>query len=310
MRIAFAGTPAFAERALAALLATSHEIALVLTQPDRPSGRGLHMAASPVKTLARARGLEIFQPATLKEQSALDRLAAARPEVLVVAAYGLLLPPRALEIAPHGALNIHASLLPRWRGAAPIQRALLAGDRETGITIMKMDAGLDTGPVIALRPVAIADDDDAQTLHDKLAALGAEAIVAALAELAAGRAKSVPQPQAGVTYARKIGKDEAELDWSRPCADLERTVRALRPAPGARSWLRGGTIKLWRAACVAQQGVPGSVLESGPAGVLVACGEGALRVTELQRAGGTRLAAAEFLRGFPISRGERLGAAR
>ena len=310
MRIAFAGTPAFAERALDALLAAGHEVALALTQPDRPSGRGLRPAASPVKKLAGARGLEIFQPQTLKEQSALDRLAAARPEVLVVAAYGLLLPLGALAIAPHGALNIHASLLPRWRGAAPIQRALLAGDRETGITIMKMDEGLDTGPILSLHPIAIADDDDAQTLHDKLAALGAEAIVAAIAQVAAGRAKAVPQPESGATYARKIGKHEADLDWCRPCAELERAVRALRPTPGARSQLRGETIKLWRARCSAQNGSPGSVLESGADGVLVACGEGALQATELQRAGGTRLAAAEFLRGFPIRRGERFGAAR
>jgi methionyl-tRNA formyltransferase len=310
MRIAFAGTPAFAERALDALLAAGHEIVLALTQPDRPSGRGLRPAASPVKKLAGARGLEIFQPQTLKDQSALDRLATARPEVLVVAAYGLLLPPEALAIAPHGALNIHASLLPRWRGAAPIQRALLAGDRETGITIMKMDAGLDTGPILSLHPIPIADDDDAQTLHDKLAALGAEAIVAAIAQVAAGRAKSVPQPESGATYARKVGKHEADLDWSRPCAELERAVRALRPTPGVRSQLRGETIKLWRARCSTQNGAPGLVLESGADGVLVACGEGALQATELQRPGGTRLAAAEFLRGFPVSRGERFGAAR
>ena len=310
MRIAFAGTPAFAERALGALLAAGHTIALVLTQPDRPSGRGLRPAASPVKKLAGARGLEIFQPATLKDPAALERLAAARPEMLVVAAFGMLLPPEALAIAPLGAFNIHASLLPRWRGAAPIQRALLAGDRETGITIMKMDAGLDTGPILSLHPIAIAAADDAQTLHDRLAALGAEAIVAAIAQIAGGRAKLEPQPAAGATYARKISKREAQIDWSRPCAELERAVRALRPAPGARMQLRGEAIKLWRARCVARQGTPGSVLDSGPEGVLVACGEDALQATELQRAGGNRLAAAEFLRGFPISRGEHLGTAR
>ncbi|HUN67416.1 MAG TPA: methionyl-tRNA formyltransferase [Burkholderiales bacterium] len=310
MRIAFAGTPAFAECALAALLAAAHDVVLVLTQPDRPSGRGLRPSASPVKKLASARGLAIFQPETLKDPSALDRIAAAGPEVLVVAAYGLLLPPRALEIAPRGALNIHASLLPRWRGAAPIQRALLAGDRETGITIMKMDAGLDTGPILSRHPIAIAEDDDAQTLHDKLAALGAKAIVAAIAQLAQGGAHAVAQPEGGVTYARKIGKGESEIDWSRPCAELERAVRALRPSPGARSRLRGETVKLWSARCVARQGTPGSVLETGDGGILVACGEGALEVVELQRAGGTRLPAAEFLRGFPISRGERFGTAR
>jgi len=297
-------------RALAALLAAGHEVALVLTQPDRPSGRGLRASPSAVKKLALERGLEIYQPANLQEAVSFERMAAARPEVLVVAAYGLLLPPRALTIAPHGALNIHASLLPRWRGAAPIQRALLAGDRETGITIMQMDAGLDTGAMLLRYPLAIAADDDAQTLHDKLAALGAEAIVRALADAAAGRAQPVPQPQAGATYARKIGKNEAELDWSKPCAELERGLRALRPAPGARSRLRGEPIKFWRAHCVAQSGSPGTVLRSDRDGVLIACGEGALLVSELQRAGGTRLAAADFLRGCPIEAGERLGASR
>jgi len=282
----------------------------VLTQPDRPSGRGLRPANSAVKQLALERGLDVYQPASLKEDSSLERVAAARPEVLVAAAYGLLLPAQALTIARHGALNIHASLLPRWRGAAPIQRALLAGDRETGITIMQMDAGLDTGAMLSQHRLAIAADDDTQTLHDRLAALGAEAIVAALAEVVAGRARPASQPEAGATYARKIGKDEAELDWSRLCVELERAVRALRPSPGARARLRGESIKIWRARCVAQQGMPGSVLLSGADGVLIACGAGALLVTELQRAGGTRLAAADFLRGFAIESGERLGAAR
>ena len=283
---------------------------LVLTQPDRPAGRGLRPSASAVKQLAEARGLEVYQPQTLRDEGALGRLAAARPAALVVAAYGLILPPRALAVAPHGALNIHASLLPRWRGAAPIQRALLAGDRETGITIMQMDAGLDTGAMLLRSPLAISADDDAHTLHDKLAALGAEAIVRVLADIAAGRAQPVAQPETGVTYARKIGKDEAELDWSRPCAELERGLRALRPAPGARSRLRGEPIKFWRAHCVAQNGSPGTVLRSDRDGVLIACGEGALLVSELQRAGGTRLAAADFLRGCPIEAGERLGASR
>jgi methionyl-tRNA formyltransferase len=263
-----------------------------------------------VKTLALQRGLPVDQPASLKEAAPLQRLAAARPEVLVVAAYGQLLPPQALTIAPHGALNIHASLLPRWRGAAPIQRALLAGDRETGITIMQMDAGLDTGATLLQLSLAIAEDDDAQTLHDRLAALGAQAIVRALAELAAGDVRAVPQPEAGATYARKIGTAEAELDWSRSCAELERSVRALRPAPGARSHLRGEPIKFWRAHCVARSGAPGTVLRSDGDGVLIACGAGALLVGELQRAGGRRLGAADFLRGCPIAAGERFGAAR
>jgi methionyl-tRNA formyltransferase len=268
-------------------------------------------ASSPVKKLALAHGLDVFQPSTLKEDAAVARVAASRPEVLVVAAYGLILPVRVLEIARFGAVNIHASLLPRWRGAAPIQRALLAGDRETGISIMQMDAGLDTGPVLSRHPLAIDDEDDAQSLHDKLAALGAQAIVRTLADLNAGRAVPAPQPESGATYARKIAKEEAELDWSRPCAELERRVRALRPAPGARSTLRGEALKLWRAQCMPAAGSPaGTVLRSGRGGVLVACGEGALLVTEMQRAGGSRLPAADFLRGCPIAAGECLGAAR
>jgi len=310
MRIVFAGTPTFAERALAAVLDSGHDVALVLTQPDRPSGRGLRPVASPVKRLALERGLALHQPDTLKEPAAAAPIAAARPEILVVAAYGLLLPPAVLEIAPQGAVNIHASLLPRWRGAAPIQRALLAGDSETGVAIMKMEAGLDTGPVMLERRVAIAANDDSQTLHDRLAALGAEAIVEALAGIAAGRARWVPQALEGMSYARKIDKSEATVDWSRPCAELERKLRAFRPSPGAQSNLRGEALKLWRARCVAGTASPGEVIAAGAGGIVIACGEGALEVQELQRAGGKRLAAAEFLRGFPVTAGERLGAAR
>jgi len=261
---------------------------------------------SPVKQLADARGLEVFQPDTLRDASTQARIAAARPEFLVVAAYGLLLPPPVLDAAPGGALNIHASLLPRWRGAAPIQRALLAGDQETGITIMRMDAGLDTGPMLMQERIAISPEDDAQTLHDKLALLGARMIVAALGDAAAGHAHAAPQPAAGVTYARKIDKREADIDWRRPAAEIERQVRALRPAPGAVARRGGESLKLWRAQIRAAHGVAGTVLAAGDEGVLVACGEQALLVTELQRAGGKRLAAAEFLRGCAIAPGERL----
>ena len=263
-----------------------------------------------VKKLALQHGIEVFQPPTLKDEGALARLVATRPEALVVAAYGLLLPPDALAVPARGALNIHASLLPRWRGAAPIQRALLAGDRETGITIMQMDAGLDTGPMLLQRPLAIDHDDDSQTLHDKLAALGANAIVCALSDIAEGRAQPVPQPEAGACYARKIGKEDAEVDWTRTGAEIERQIRALRPVPGARTQLRGESVKLWRARCAEGSGTPGLVLDISAEGVRVACGEGALLATELQRAGGTRLAAAEFLRGFRILPGDRLGATR
>jgi methionyl-tRNA formyltransferase len=280
---------------------------LVLTQPDRPAGRGLRPVASAVKRLALARGLQIFQPETLKDSATHARIAAARADCLVVAAYGLILPQPVLDLAPRGALNIHASLLPRWRGAAPIQRALLAGDTKTGISIMQMEAGLDTGPVLMQRDLPIAPDDDAQTLHDKLAALGAEMIVAALEEIARGCSRAVAQSATGVTYAHKIGKADAVIDWKSPAAQIERTVRALRPAPGASTMLRDTSLKLWRASVAAGRGTPGTVLEASAAGIVVACGDGALRVAELQRSGGKRLAAAEFLRGQSIQAGERLG---
>ncbi|MGH8675523.1 MAG: methionyl-tRNA formyltransferase, partial [Burkholderiales bacterium] len=230
MRIVFAGTPAFAAIVLARLLDARHGVALVLTQPDRPGGRGLKLLPGPVKQLAVTRKLQIFQPASLKDPPAVERIAAARPEAIVTAAYGLILPARLLDLAPHGALNVHASLLPRWRGAAPIQRALLAGDRESGITIIRMDTGLDTGPIVAQRAVPIADEDDAQSLHDKLAALGGGLIVAVLENLSASGMQAGPQPAAGVTYAAKIASGETELDWSRPAWQLERAVRAFRPA--------------------------------------------------------------------------------
>ena len=310
MRIAFAGTPDFAACALRALLGAGHEVNLVLTQPERPAGRGLRAAPGAVKRLALERGLALLEPATLKDAGALARLAAARPEALVVAAYGLILPPAVLEAAPHGALNIHASLLPRWRGAAPIQRALLAGDRETGVSIIKLDVGLDTGPLLAQRRLAIAPDEDARSLHERLAALGSEMIVATLDAVARGTARLVPQPQEGATYARKLEKSECEIDWSASAVQIERKVRALRPQPGAQSHWRGTRLKLWRARPVAQSGAAGTVLAAGPQELVIACGEGALAVSELQRAGGRRLAVPEFLRGARLERGERLGAAR
>ncbi len=279
---------------------------LVLTQPDRPAGRGLRPAQSEVKQLALARGLDVLQPASLRDPAVQARVAGAGPAFLVVAAYGLLLPQWALDVAPGGALNIHASLLPRWRGAAPIQRALLAGDAETGITIMRMDAGLDTGPILAQERIPIAAEDDAQSLHARLAALGARMITAALEAAGTGRTRALPQPAEGASYARKIDKRETEIDWRRPAADIERAVRALRPAPGAAARLRGAALKIWRAEVRAAAGDPGTVLAVNPGGMLVACGEGALLATELQRAGGKRLAAADFLRGCAVEPGERL----
>jgi len=309
MRLVFAGTPQFAEVALAALFDAGQEIALALTQPDRPAGRGLHTIASPVKQFAAARGIETFQPETLKDPSVLARLASARPEALVVAAYGLILPPAVLALPRHGAINIHASLLPRWRGAAPVQRALLAGDTQSGITIMQMDQGLDTGPILVQQALPIGRDDDAARLHARLASLGAELIVATLQEVAAGRARPRAQPEQGVTYARKIDKAETAIDWLRSAAEIERAVRAFRPSPGARASLRGETIKIWRAEPSKGRGEPGTVLSTGSGGILIACGEGALEVRELQRSGGKRLEASAFLRGFAVSPGERFARA-
>jgi methionyl-tRNA formyltransferase len=234
-----------------------------------------------------------------------ERVRALRPDALVVAAYGLLLPPALLDAGRQGALNIHASLLPRWRGAAPIQRAILAGDRETGVSIMQMDPGLDTGAIVLQRPVAIDASDDAGTLHDKLASLGGAAIVDALASIEGGRAVPMPQPAVGVTYASKIDKHETRLQWSRPALELERAVRAFRPTPGAFALLGGEALKIWHARAVAGRGAPGAILEAGSE-LIVACGNDALAISELQRAGGRRLPAREFLRGHRLATGSRL----
>jgi len=310
MRIGFAGTPAFAATALAALLEGGHEPVLVLTQPARPAGRGLRPQPGPVEALARKRGIELFQPTTLKDPEAVRRITAARPAVLVVAAYGLILPQAVLETAPEGAINIHASLLPRWRGAAPIQRAILAGDPETGITIMRMDAGLDTGPILLQQATPIGAADDAQSLHDRLAAMGGELIVQALRELHAGRLHGVAQPHAGATYAPKIARAETVIDWSLPAIHLERAVRAFSPSPGVSTTCRGEGLKIWKCRRVAGRGEPGEILGALSRGALcVACGSEALELLELQRAGGRRLATGEFLRGCALRAGERLGAA-
>lgn len=290
-----------------ALLEAGHDVALVLTQPDRPAGRGMRAVPGAVKRLAAERGLEIFQPETLSRAEARERIAAAKADFLIVAAYGLILPEAVLGLARLGALNIHASLLPRWRGAAPIQRAILAGDTETGITIMRMDAGLDTGPMLRQSRLPIAADDDAGTLHDKLAAEGARLIVEVLGEIGAGRRiEPKPQPEAGVTYARKIGKEEQAIDWRLSAIEVARKVRAFRPVPGATGHWHGEVLKIWRAQPEETQGAPGQVLAADASGVLVACGAGAVRVTELQRPGGRRLPAGDFLRGFGIAIGDRL----
>jgi methionyl-tRNA formyltransferase len=264
----------------------------------------MHSTASAVKSAALAHALELFQPETLRAPEVIERLRAVHADAMVVAAYGLLLPQPVLEVATHGALNIHASLLPRWRGAAPIQRAILAGDRETGVSIMRMDAGLDTGPVFAQRRVAIGADDDFGVLHDRLAELGAETLLTVLADLTNGNARSIAQPEAGVTYARKIEKAETALHWERPAAELERAVRAFRPSPGALARLRGDATKVWRSRVVSGHGRPGTILEASTA-IHVACGVDALAIDELQPAGGRRMPAAEFLRGRRLAPGER-----
>lgn len=307
MRIVFAGTPEFAERALAAVLDAGHDVALVVTQPDRPAGRGLRLAQSPVKRLARARAIEVYQPDTLRADVHVERIAAAAPDAIVVAAFGLILPQQVLDLAPLGAINIHASLLPRWRGAAPIQRAIMAGDRETGITIMQMDSGLDTGPILMQRAIPIGADDNAGSLHDKLARLGADMIVEALAALGVGALAAKPQPESGVCYAHKLGKLDYILDWSRSAQALAGQVRALRPTPGASSTLAGEAIKIWDARAIDGIGTPGCVIGADPGSLVVACGTGALEILRLQRAGGRALGAAAFLRGHPIAVGERLG---
>ena len=309
MRIVFAGTPQFSAAALAALAAAGHEIVLVLTQPDRPAGRGMKLTPSAVKQSALALGLPVYQPQTLRNTESVAKLKTTGADVMVVAAYGLILPPEVLDLFPIGCINIHASLLPRWRGAAPIQRALLAGDRETGIAIMRMEAGLDTGPVYLMRGLPIDTIDTAATLHDKLMALGAECIVEALPLIADGRLQPAAQPQEGVTYAAKISKSEAQVDWRRSAPDLDRQIRAFDPFPGAQTLLAGEPFKLWRAHPESQlKGEAGRVLAADERGIVIACGEGALRVTELQRTGGRRLPAGELLRGFALAPGAQAGA--
>ncbi|MDH3286186.1 MAG: methionyl-tRNA formyltransferase [Betaproteobacteria bacterium] len=304
MKIVFAGTPVFAAVALKALLDSGHEVTLVLTQPDRPAGRGLKPQAPAVKRLAEQRGLKVVQPSSLNSADVVRAVASASPDVIVVAAYGLILPETLLNLPPLGCLNIHASLLPRWRGAAPIQRALLAGDAVTGITIMQMDAGLDTGPIVLQESVPIAGDATAGVLHDELAALGACLIVRALTERPAPR----PQDTARATYAARIGKGESEIDWRRPAGELERQVRAFNPSPGAYTQLGPAALKIWGARVEPQiSGAPGTVCAVAADSVVVACGNGALRITELQRAGGKRLSAEAFLAGFNLEPGMCLG---
>ncbi|HTH12599.1 MAG TPA: methionyl-tRNA formyltransferase [Acidovorax sp.] len=321
MRVIFAGTPEFARVALERLLAAGFTVPLVLTQPDRPAGRGMKLQASPVKQCALEHGIPVAQPRSLRldgkypddAAAARDALVAAQADVMVVAAYGLILPQWVLDLPAQGCLNIHASLLPRWRGAAPIHRAIEAGDAETGITIMQMDAGLDTGDMLLMERLAIAPTDTTATLHDRLAALGGRMIVEALELAACGGLKAVPQPAEGITYAHKIEKAESTIDWSLPATVIGQRIRAFDPFPGASTECAGETIKVWSYEIDSNKSNTnkrqGQILSVNGDGVTVACGEGTLRLTTLQRAGGKRLAAADFLRGFDLQPGMVLGAA-
>jgi methionyl-tRNA formyltransferase len=304
LRVGFAGTPAFAQSALQAILDAGFEVVVVLTQPDRPSGRGMQLMPSPVKQLALTQQIPVAQPLTLRNDEAQAMLCAYDLDVLVVAAYGLILPQAVLDIPRHGCLNIHASLLPRWRGAAPIHRAIEAGDRETGVCIMQMDAGLDTGGVVDEARLSILPAETTVQLHDRLAALGAERIVAVLHRLADGQMLvAQSQTEAGVTYAHKLEKAESLLDVSAPAEKLDRQIRAYNPFPGAVLHANGQPIKIWQASVVSAVGAPGTVLAADASGVVMACGSGALRLEVLQAPGGKRLAAADFLRGHPIAAG-------
>lgn len=305
LRIAFAGTPEFALAALDALAASPHRIVGVWTQPDRPAGRGRKLTPSPVKQRALALALPVHQPESLKGAEAQQTLRDATPDVMVVVAYGLLLPSKLLTIPRLGCLNIHASLLPRWRGAAPIQRALLAGDAETGVTIMQMDKGLDTGGVLQEACTAITPEDTSQTLHNRLAPMGAAALLDVLAQLPDVPAR--PQPETGVTYAHKLTKDEARLDWSKSADELARAVRAYDPWPVAYGLQGEAPLKVWRAVALSESApaAPGTVVAAGAAGVDVATGKGLLRILEVQPAGGRRLSAADYARGREL-KGSRL----
>lgn len=301
MKLIFAGTPEFAAQALRAIVAAGHDVAMVLTQPDRPAGRGMSLQPSAVKKVALENGIEVFQPLTLRDAEAQAKVAAVGAEVMVVAAYGLILPQVVLDMPRFGCINIHGSLLPRWRGAAPIQRALLAGDVETGVCIMQMEAGLDTGPVLLRGAFPINASDTTATLHDRLAELGARLIVEALGKLPL---PAELQPADGVTYAHKIEKAEALVDWSKSAAALDRHIRAFNPFPGAQALFGGQTVKLWQATPVAGDGEIGTILAVDRSSVVIACGEGALAVSELQKAGGKRLPVQQFLAGHPLKVGD------
>lgn len=312
MKIIFAGTPEFAVPALAALIAAGHEIVMVLTQPDRPAGRGMKLKASPVKVLAEQHQLYVFQPQTLKDAAVQAEIAQTNADVMIVAAYGLIIPTVVLNMPKHGCYNIHASLLPRWRGAAPIHRSILAGDSETGVTIMEVVPALDAGAMVSKGVVPITAVDTTQGLHDALAEMGATLMVEAMQILAqTGSLASTPQDEALVTYAHKLEKAEAAIDWHKTAVEISRQVRAFNPFPVAQSLLRGEVCRIWMATAVSDtnqpegqvKAVPGQVLGVAD-GILVACGAGVLRITELQAPGGKRLSAQVFVQGHALKAGD------
>jgi methionyl-tRNA formyltransferase len=303
MRLAFMGSPAFAVPALEALLAAGHEIACVYSQPPRPAGRGKQERMTPVHAYAVVRGLPVRTPKSLKKAEAQAAFAALQLDAAIVVAYGLILPKAILDAPRLGAFNLHASLLPRWRGAAPIQRAIMAGDKVTGVQVMRMEEGLDSGPVLASAETLIDFDDNASTVHDRLAALGARLLVDTLLAIAQGSAAETPQAAEGVTYASKINAAEARIDWSRPAREVDCTIRGLSPAPGAWFMLDGVRIKTLHSRVGTGQGAPGEVLDDG---LLIACGDGAVRLLRVQREGRAPMEAADFLRGQPVPAGTRL----
>ncbi len=307
MKIIFAGTPEFAVPALAALITAGHQVTLVLTQPDRPSGRGMKLKASPVKELAMQHGIAVFQPETLKDTAIQTHIASEQADAMVVAAYGLIIPDAILRMPRYGCFNIHASLLPRWRGAAPIQRALLAGDTKTGVTIMEVAPKLDAGAMLAHTVLPITESDTAQTLHDGLSTLGATLMVQVMADLARdGKLQAMPQDESLVTYAHKLNKSEATIDWKNSAMELSRQVRAFNPFPVAQTTLHGEVCRIWMVHALAGQAEPGCIIDLVN-GITVGCGEGLLKIEELQMPGGKRLSARDFLTGHPLQVGEYFG---
>jgi methionyl-tRNA formyltransferase len=305
LRIAFMGTPEFSVPVLSALLGAGHEVVAVYSQPPRKAGRGMNEQPSPVHRFAESHGIDVRIPVSLKSPEEQRAFADLNLDVAVVVAYGLILPRQILDAPRLGCLNLHASLLPRWRGAAPIQRAIMAGDKETGVMVMQMDEGLDTGPVLLAEHVPIAPSATSGSLHDELSQIGASLMVRALATLERGTLHATPQREDGVTYAKKIEKDEARIDWSRAAHDLDCHIRGLSPFPGAFFEIASTRVKILRATPVADKGEPGEVLSLDD-GITIACGGGALKIGELQRAGKGPMKSADFLRGFPLAKGERL----